>query len=88
MKVVLQNEIYDMVMQELESVINREKRAGRFDMGIKGKSMLSFIQLIELIQFKCIFHSRLWHRRSRNNPRIYLRSQTCHRNSQGLLVMS
>lgn len=45
MKVALQNEIYDMVMQELESVINREKRAGRYDMGIKGKSILSFIQL-------------------------------------------
>lgn len=45
MKVALQNGIYDMVMQELESAINRDERAGRYDMGIKGKSMLPFIQL-------------------------------------------
>lgn len=35
--VELQNEVYDLVMNDLDEIINREKRAGRYDAGIVGK---------------------------------------------------
>lgn len=38
MPVQLQNNLYKMVIGELEVIINREKRAGNYDMGITGRS--------------------------------------------------
>lgn len=52
MKVNLQNELYDMMMQELQDIISREKRTGRYDMGIKGGYLfLSFILSFKLNVF-------------------------------------